>query len=79
MQLCFSRPDTGMEMTLRSVIAKANDFAARLKHTRIYDQRIEYQLQEFAILRKVVEAFSVDCVFDIGANQGQYAECSEKR
>jgi len=65
-------------MTLRRVLVKANDFATRLKHTRIYDQRIEYQLQEFSVLRKIVAAFSVDCVFDIGANQGQYARMLRK-
>lgn len=45
---------------------------ARMRNTRVYDQRIEYQLQEYRILRRIVDTFSIDCVFDIGANQGQY-------
>ena len=54
------------------VITKFKTFGTRLKNTRLHDKRTEYQLQEISVLKKIVDAFSVDCVFDIGANQGQY-------
>ncbi|MBX6328367.1 MAG: FkbM family methyltransferase [Pseudolabrys sp.] len=60
-------------MTWRRIMAGIGDLGARLRHLRVYDQRLSHQLQEIAVLRKVIESFSVDCIFDIGANQGQYA------
>jgi FkbM family methyltransferase len=59
-------------------ITKFKTFGARLKNTRLHDKRTEYQLQEISVLRKIVGAFSVDCVFDIGANQGQYGRMLRK-
>jgi FkbM family methyltransferase len=66
-------PGTPDEMNLRRTIAKVNDFATRLRNTRIYDQRTAHQLQELTVLRRIFDEFSVDCIFDISANQGQYA------
>ena len=36
-------------------------------------------LYEVASLRRLVEAFAVDCVFDVGANSGQYAHMMRNR
>ena len=66
-------------MTLRHVVAKAATFGAHLKHLRVYDRRTEYELPEIAILKKIIDTFSIDCVFDIGANQGQYARMLRKK
>jgi FkbM family methyltransferase len=60
-------------VTLRRIMTRVGGLGSRLKHLRVYDQRFAYQLQEIAVLRKIIEAFSIDCIFDIGANQGQYA------
>ena len=42
-------------------------------HARLRDTRYLYQWQEVSVLRKVFDRCKVDCVFDIGANRGQYA------
>lgn len=46
----------------------------RLKHARWIDERRFYELWERTHLRKLLSALHVDCVFDVGANQGQYAK-----
>ena len=33
----------------------------------------QHQYPEIRTLRRFIEAFDVDCIFDVGANQGQYA------
>ncbi len=45
----------------------------RLKHGRWIDQRRFYEVWEQTHLKKLLAALQVDCVFDVGANQGQYA------
>lgn len=37
-----------------------------------------FQFPEIKALRQVVAAFDVDCIFDVGANQGQYATLLRK-
>lgn len=46
---------------------------AALKNARLYDERLLHQLWERKQLEKVFAHFAVDCVFDVGANYGQYA------
>lgn len=65
-------------MSLRQVITKVNSLGASLRQLRVYDRRKEYQLPEIAILKKFVETYAIDCIFDIGANQGQYARLLRK-
>src|SRR5689334_15842703 len=65
-------------MVFRQTIGRIRTLYARLKHTRLRDQRYDYQLQEIATLKRAIDAFSIDCFFDVGANQGQYAQLLRK-
>src|ERR1700730_646638 len=47
--------------------------ARTLKYLRIIDQRDLHLLHERAHLRRLFEFLNIDCVFDVGANTGQYA------
>ena len=47
--------------------------ARTLKHLRIIDNRNLHLLHERAHLRRLFELLNIDCVFDVGANTGQYA------
>ncbi|WP_250453130.1 FkbM family methyltransferase [Caballeronia sp. ATUFL_M2_KS44] len=44
-----------------------------IKHMAIIDRRKLYQVWEQSHLARLLAYLEVDCVFDIGANQGQYA------
>ena len=50
-----------------------------LRNLRFVDQRKVHHLWEQNHLRQVFERYEVDCVFDIGANYGQYAEMLRRR
>ncbi|MGH6683332.1 MAG: FkbM family methyltransferase [Pseudolabrys sp.] len=65
-------------MNLRQIITKVNSLGASLRQLHVYDRRAEHQLPEISILKKFVETYAVDCIFDIGANQGQYARLLRK-
>lgn len=45
----------------------------------IIDRRKLYEVYEHAHLTRLLHHLNVDCVFDIGANQGQYAEMLRKK
>ena len=45
----------------------------KIQNARFYDERDVHQVWETHTLRKALEYAKVDCVFDIGANAGQYA------
>jgi len=47
--------------------------ARTLKYLRIIDKRDLHLLHERAHLRRLFELLNIDCVFDVGANTGQYA------
>jgi FkbM family methyltransferase len=70
--------DNEIAMQVRTSLSKIRKIGNKLSNMRLYDKRIEYQLQEIAILRKIVNSFSVDFIFDVGANQGQYARMLRK-
>jgi FkbM family methyltransferase len=55
---------------------KAN--VARIKHNLI-DSRKLYARWEQIHLKRLLSHLSIDCVFDIGANQGQYADMLRRR
>ncbi len=54
------------------------DNLSRLKHDLIDSRRL-YAKWEQLHLKKLLDFLDVDCVFDIGANQGQYAEMLRNR
>lgn len=46
----------------------------RLKNLRLVDERMLYAVWEQKHLRQLLKYLNVDCVFDVGANYGQYAQ-----
>lgn len=59
------------------MINAIKDRLSRLKHDVIDSQRL-YAKWEQLHLKKLLAYLNADCVFDIGANQGQYAEMLRK-
>lgn len=45
----------------------------KLRNLRLVDQRKGFELIEVQTLKDVISSFDVDCIFDVGANAGQYA------
>jgi FkbM family methyltransferase len=60
-----------MENPLRLVLRK-------LKYLRVIDERDLYLLHEQSHLRRLFELLNIDCVFDVGANTGQYTKMIRK-
>lgn len=57
---------------LRTALSVIRWRLCRLAHYRVLDTSRLYVYPEIQHLRRVFERYSVDCVFDVGANQGQY-------
>lgn len=54
-------------------------YLEKIINSRIIDSRQVYALWEQQQLRKLFNYLEVDCVFDIGANEGQYAEMLRRK
>lgn len=52
---------------------------AKLLSLRLVDKRRLHLLPEQTHLRRLLEHLNVDCVFDVGANTGQYAEMLRRK
>jgi FkbM family methyltransferase len=50
----------------------------KLKSLRVTDRRYLYKYCEQDHLRRLLHHYEIDCVFDIGANNGQYAKMLRK-
>lgn len=61
-----------------SLMNFAKGAARRLRNLRIVDRRKGFHLIEVSTLSQLLSTFSVDCVFDVGANEGQYATMIRK-
>lgn len=59
------------------MIGTIKDKLSRIKHDLVDSRRL-YARWEQVQLKKLIDYLDVDCVFDIGANQGQYAEMLRK-
>ena len=70
-----NRPSTAFRTKVEKLCQKV---ARRLENLRLVDQRFAYDLWEAHTLSKIVDRFQVDCVFDVGANFGQYARMLRK-
>lgn len=51
----------------------------RLRNLRLIDRRKGFELIEVSTLSQLTARFGVDCVFDVGANEGQYATMLRKK
>jgi FkbM family methyltransferase len=61
---------------MASIFSRA---AAKLLSLRLVDKRRLHLLPEQTHLRRLLEHLNVDCVFDVGANTGQYAEMLRRK
>lgn len=62
-------------MKFKDLIPNALKYYYRkFSNYRLIDQRELYKLWEENHLRRLFSHYNVDCVFDVGANYGQYAE-----
>lgn len=50
----------------------------KIRNLRVIDQRHIYKYWEIEHLKKIVSHYQVDCIFDVGANYGQYATMLRK-
>src|SRR6185503_14223092 len=69
---CFRNRRAEMARTLSAALAK-------LVSLRLVDKRRLNLLPEQTHLRRLLAHLDVDCVFDVGANTGQYAEMLRRR
>ena len=58
----------------RDILAKPYRFVRRLLDFRMVDENSIHALWEQRHLRRLLSHYDVDCVFDVGANYGQYAQ-----
>lgn len=61
-----------------SLINKLMDFYRKFRNTRLIDMRELYKYWEEEHLKKIFNEYEIDCVFDVGANLGQYAQMLRK-
>ncbi|SAL81195.1 hypothetical protein AWB67_05779 [Caballeronia terrestris] len=59
---------------VQRVILRPSKILSFFRNIAVVDRRKLYQVWEQSHLAKLMDYLDVDCVFDIGANRGQYAE-----
>lgn len=64
---------------LRRLARTFREASRRIRNTRLIDARELYRYWEEEQLRRIFKAYAPDCVFDVGANTGQYATLLRKR
>lgn len=63
----------------RRVASGLRSVSRRARHARLIDTRELHRYWEEEQLRRVFQAYAPDCVFDVGANTGQYASMLRRR
>jgi FkbM family methyltransferase len=58
----------------RDILSKPYRFVRRLLDYRVIDESEIHAIWERRHLRRLLRHYDVDCVFDVGANYGQYAQ-----
>lgn len=61
------------EMQIKRFLHKANAVRRKLSNFKLYNTRELHTIVEVQYLKKLIHEFKIDCVFDVGANHGQYA------
>ena len=64
---------------MRSFKRKVADVLEQAIGAHIVPQHSAGSLYEQTCIRRMIEAFDVDCIFDVGANSGQYAQMLRDR
>jgi FkbM family methyltransferase len=64
---------------INKFIKKARKVKWKLENFTILDKTKLYEVCEQQQLAKIFDRFSIDCVFDVGANYGQYATMLRKK
>jgi FkbM family methyltransferase len=64
---------------VRSVVQKLKEHYSRLRNMRLIDARKFDEFWEQRHLSRLLKHYRVDCVFDVGANYGQYAEMLRRK
>ena len=60
------------------IINTIMDSYRRFRNTKLVDMRELYKYWEQEHLKKIFNKYEIDCVFDVGANLGQYAQMLRK-
>ena len=68
-----------MTPLLRRIASGLRSASRRARHSRLIDTRELYRYWEEEQLRRVFRTYAPDCVFDVGANTGQYATMLRRR
>lgn len=61
-----------------SLVNLATRASRRISNLRLVDRRKGFHLIEVSTLQQLIATYDVDCVFDVGANEGQYATMVRK-
>ena len=64
---------------VQRVLLHPSKILSFVRNVRFIDRRRLYQLWEQSHLARLLDYLNVDCVFDVGANQGQYAEMLRRK